>query len=471
MITMNSNRHFNPQNAIIDRMENAGYDVNNDGICAGATITAIESALKDGHLTHYDALIQYLNDTPDLISEVNSLKIKRAQLAVNKTKCDLSSKELFMLDASALIDRIQLYQSPDQYHGLFTKSISQHESQLITPLVSTHHIHGIQSQPQWTWSNIYDAEQLEDLLRAIQTQFTNQHPIAFAIANSGHKIALIHTNNQWILADINNAPSRTYQHDQLDKLTRKLQHIFRDKYSSKCTLSFNVFSTNAHVDATYNLLSPLLRSPLCEFNYTSIHQHDELANLAQISIINHQTQLLEQLLNTGLDANTTVNGHSLAYLAASYGYTDMLSMLINKGANVDRATSENVTPLFIATQRQHVDAVSLLLTSHADANITRNDGVTPLAMAINKNNRALVCMLTKHGADLTAQTPYGTPLEIATALGNDQIQHLLKLLIVSKMKAATNLRHQPSLFSKTKHKPAQTAAHQCKSGVKCYPTA
>lgn len=462
---MNSKRQFNPQADIINRLTEAGHDANNDGICAGATLTAIESALKDGQLTHFDSLIQYICDTADLIKKINTLKTKRAQLARSKTKCDLSSSESRMFDAHALLERIQLYQSPDQYFSLFTKTVSQHEAQIITPLVSTHQTHGIKSHAEWTWSNIYDTEQLQNLLSTIQTQFSDKQPIAFAIANTNHKIALIHANNRWILADINSSPSRIYHHDQLDKLTRKLQHIFRDHKSANCILSFNAFSTNAHFEETHKILSQLLVTSLCTVNDFSNYQTTDLASLAQMAITNHQTQLLEQLLNAGLSVNTVVNGHSLTYLAASYGYVDMLSLLIEKNADVNLATTENVTPLFIATQRQHVETVSLLLKSHADTNIKRNDGVTALAMAINKNNRTLVGMLAKHDADLTEQTSFGTPLEIATALGNVELQHLLKLLIVSKIKSPQNSRHQLSLFAKTNHKSAQALAlppsHRC----------
>lgn len=462
---MNSNRQFNPQDAIIHRLEEAGHDVNDDGICAGATMVAIESALKDGHLNDFDILIQSLCDTSDLTEKIDTLKAKRAQLASNKIKCNLSTEESRMLEAYALLERIQIYQSPDQYFSLFAKTVSQHEPQIIAPLIGTHQPHSIQSQAEWTWSNIYDTKQLEMLLSTIQAKFTDKQTIGFAIANTNHKIALIHTNNRWILADINSSPSRMYHHDQLDKLTRKLQHIFREHKSVNCILSFNAFSTNAHLEETHKFLSEILVTPLCTVNNIANYQTATLASLAQMAITNHQTQLLEQILNAGLSSTTMVDGHSLVYLAASYGYTDMLTLLIAKNADVNLATSANVTPLFIATQRQHAEAVAILLKSNADTNIKRIDGVTALAMAVNKNNRILVGMLAKHDADLTARTPFGTPLEIATALGNIELQHLLKLLIVSKIKSPQNSRNQLSLFAKTNHKPAQPApqpaAHRC----------
>lgn len=438
---MNSSQHINPQDLIIAHMESAGFAVNTDGICAGATIAAIESALNTGDLTYFDNMIQLLCRTPNLLTQVKALQNKLAELALSKSKRELTTDELFLLDTFALLDQMQLYQSPELYHAMFMQTISQHEPQLITSLAyseKTKINNGIRTNPNWAWSGIYSADQLQTLLSLIQSQILEKDPIAFSIADSKHKIALIHTNNHWLLADINRTPSRIYQHHQLDKLANKLHQIFHERKSRKCVLSFSVFSLGIHYDETNKLLTQLISSP----RFASMHipstlisnerKHD-ITTLAQIAITNRQTEYLDQLLKAGLEVNDIVNGHSLCYLAASYGFTDILRLLINKGAHINTATDENVTPLFIATQRQHLDSVSLLLQHHANPNIARDDGATAVTMAVNKRNRELVRLLAQHGADLTSSTPFGTPLEIAATLGCREIQNLLRLLITAKI--------------------------------------
>ena len=49
-------------------------------------------------------------------------------------------------------------------------------------------------------------------------------------------------------------------------------------------------------------------------------------------------------------------------------------MLVEQGADIDKARNDGATPLFIASQNGHVDVVSVLLEQGADIDKARNDG-------------------------------------------------------------------------------------------------
>ena len=53
-------------------------------------------------------------------------------------------------------------------------------------------------------------------------------------------------------------------------------------------------------------------------------------------------------------------------IACSKGHVDAARLLLDKGAEVDRAAEDGQTPLFIACQKGHVDVARLLLDKGAE---------------------------------------------------------------------------------------------------------
>jgi ankyrin repeat protein len=70
--------------------------------------------------------------------------------------------------------------------------------------------------------------------------------------------------------------------------------------------------------------------------------------------------------------------------------------VLEKGAEVDRASKDGRTPLFIACQVGHVDAARLLLDNGASVYEADEDGDTPLSIAKNKGHSAIVALLAEH---------------------------------------------------------------------------
>jgi ankyrin repeat protein len=67
--------------------------------------------------------------------------------------------------------------------------------------------------------------------------------------------------------------------------------------------------------------------------------------------------------------------------------------LIKAGADVNQATSDGATPLFLAAQNGHESCVALLIQAGADVRKARKDGHTPMNIATDKKREKVVTLL------------------------------------------------------------------------------
>ena len=84
------------------------------------------------------------------------------------------------------------------------------------------------------------------------------------------------------------------------------------------------------------------------------------------------------------------------FIACEAGNVDAARLLLDKGAEVDRANQNGATPLYIACQEGHVDAARLLLDRGAKADRATKRGSTPLSIAKLKGHAAVVALLEEH---------------------------------------------------------------------------
>ncbi len=133
------------------------------------------------------------------------------------------------------------------------------------------------------------------------------------------------------------------------------------------------------------------------------------------------------LLDNGAEVDrATENGRTPLYIACQNGRVDAVRQLLNKGAVVDRAKANGVTPLWIACQEGRVDAARLLLDKGAAVNRAREDGATPLFVACFKGHVRAARLLLEKGADVDRATENGqTPLFVACAEGHVDAARLL----------------------------------------------
>lgn len=88
------------------------------------------------------------------------------------------------------------------------------------------------------------------------------------------------------------------------------------------------------------------------------------------------------------------------HLAAKKDKNEMLTFLLQAGADVDPKDSVGLTPLSQAAMLGHLDCVKVLLENRAKTSIRDLNGRTPMFLACEKGHASVMELLLKQGADV-----------------------------------------------------------------------
>ncbi|MDO8953497.1 MAG: ankyrin repeat domain-containing protein [Gammaproteobacteria bacterium] len=89
------------------------------------------------------------------------------------------------------------------------------------------------------------------------------------------------------------------------------------------------------------------------------------------------------------------------------GNTERAIRLVQSGVNINRASVDGETPLFLAALNGHIDIVKALLAAGADIEAMNIKGFTPLIAASSKGHTVIVETLLTAGADKNAMNKKG----------------------------------------------------------------
>ena len=104
--------------------------------------------------------------------------------------------------------------------------------------------------------------------------------------------------------------------------------------------------------------------------------------------------------------------------ASCWGHKDVVKLLLDRGAELNKADKYGCIPLHLAAAH---DVVQLLLDRGADPNKANNDGWTPLHLAVYKGRKEAVELLLEGGAEPNRTNIDGwTPLHVASYRGGPQ---------------------------------------------------
>lgn len=144
---------------------------------------------------------------------------------------------------------------------------------------------------------------------------------------------------------------------------------------------------------------------------------------------NENRDIVEKLLAAGADPNQIAPGNGLTafVIAVIHGNVEIVELMLQKGANVNRPSYLDIkwSPLQLAVKHGHLKVVELLV-KHKDIKINQanREGLTPLIIAATSGRVDIVEILLKNSADVhQATSPSGqvTPLSVAKKCSNPKV--------------------------------------------------
>ena len=136
---------------------------------------------------------------------------------------------------------------------------------------------------------------------------------------------------------------------------------------------------------------------------------------------------------------TDEDGNTALHLASFKGHVDVVSYLLDQGANIDGEGMDDETALVYACNMGHLEVVELLLSRGADPTICNDGGWTPLMMASYRGYVDVVRYLVRNKAvraTIDTQDRYGwTALWIASLWDRMEVVKVLVEVGVNPMVA------------------------------------
>ena len=120
------------------------------------------------------------------------------------------------------------------------------------------------------------------------------------------------------------------------------------------------------------------------------------------------------------------NGNIPLCVACCYGQSEIVQLLLEKGADPNSKGGRDITPLYMACLRRHFEIARLLLEKGADPNPKIGEGTTPLHIVCRTGDFDFAEILLEKGADPNTKDIYGwTPFFTACSTDHSKIVQLL----------------------------------------------
>ena len=192
-------------------------------------------------------------------------------------------------------------------------------------------------------------------------------------------------------------------------------------------------------DSPWDNLRPLvaIRRSYAENSEGDIQACVQLMEAARGGLINDVVQLLERPFDPNMTYTLAEGRRTVTalHLAAANGHQDVVCVLLESGAEKDKADNKGCTPIFIASANGHEEVVRFLLQMGADKDKATHRGRTPIFAAAKGHLNVVLCLL-QAGADKDKVDDDGrSPMFIAAARGHEEVVRVLLQAGADKDKA------------------------------------
>lgn len=230
---------------------------------------------------------------------------------------------------------------------------------------------------------------------------------------------------------------------------------YTDNLRSRSSMSINDYHKKIKSESENNLIPELVKLLIekgADVNVKSDRYQTGGKTPLTWAVENNQTDFVKLLIEKGADVNMLAGDGTFALMeAVRLGNIKIIKLLLEKGAKINSSkvlseaigssvTSKRInnvrgTPMNQINTIEVIDTlrteiVKLLIESGADVNRKESSDVTPLMNAVEKGNKEIIELLIRKGADVDAKMSNGeTSLMQATRQCNIE---MVKLLIEKK---------------------------------------
>ncbi|XP_006873616.1 PREDICTED: ankyrin repeat and SOCS box protein 3 [Chrysochloris asiatica] len=149
-----------------------------------------------------------------------------------------------------------------------------------------------------------------------------------------------------------------------------------------------------------------------------------------LAVENGQINGVKLLLRHGANVNGSHSmcGWSALHQASFQENSEIIKLLLKKGANKEWQDDFGITPLFVAAQYGKLESLTLLISSGANVNCQALDKATPLFIAAQEGHTQCVELLLSSRADpdlYCNEDNWQLPIHAAAQMGHTKILELL----------------------------------------------
>ena len=140
------------------------------------------------------------------------------------------------------------------------------------------------------------------------------------------------------------------------------------------------------------------------------------------------SDVVKMLIDRGAHVNSRASNDETPLMAATRMDSGTIGMLIDRGAELEARNVDGETALLVAARQGDMEGASVLIQRGADVNARAKNDVTALHLAISRNSPEIAKLLLNHGADATAKTRGGhTPLDHIDRSRQPELAALLEM--------------------------------------------
>lgn len=198
-----------------------------------------------------------------------------------------------------------------------------------------------------------------------------------------------------------------------------------DNVQKACELYRQAMDANRENPEAHKFLQELIASTMNDSIDFAFYEDQELLFIVAQR---NRPDIIKFLLETGADVNSEEkkSRKTPLHAAACKGNTEVCTLLLEKGANINSIDYGNNTPLSMALEDNRPETALFLLEKGAHGNTVDLSRWTPLHHAIFRKNQEVALRLINMGVDLNSANDQGwTPLCLALRYEQPDVARLL----------------------------------------------